>query len=249
MSKLINASELDERQWVSLDGATEILKLSACGARSALEGAGLEAVVANDGGSRRRYYWRAAVRALARQRAQERVVPAGWVTSKEASEILGVQRKYFAQLAKEWCFSTSTVRKGSVLCNVYPRKQVELLLASRRLNERVRELPPADPSAKELRLLALCCRKAGLSVLEYTCLRMVAESGDWVPMRDIVDWIGGSRNAASAKACTMVSGWVLPMGAVEKTRSPEDERTVWVRITDAGRELLERCNVFVKQEV
>lgn len=248
MSKAVDARRLDERQWVTLDGAMALLKLSAYGARSALADAGIEAVVANDGGTRRLYYWRAAVRALARQRAQERVVPAGWVTSKEAAEIVGVKRQYFAQLAKEWCFSTMTVRKGGGLCNVYPRKQVELLLASRMRCERVRELPTAAPTAKDLRLLALCCRQAGLSVLEYTCLRMVAESGDWVPMRDIVDWIGGSRNAASAKACMMVSGWVLPKGVVEKTRSPEDERTVWVRITDAGRELLERCNVFVQQE-
>ena len=55
-------------------------------------------------------------------------------------------------------------------------------------------------------------------------------------MPKIVEWLGVTRSAASQT----VSSWVLPLDAVEKTRAPEDERTVWVRITSAGKARLAR---------
>lgn len=233
----IHMKDIDPKQWVSAKDASEILGVVPATVTQMLRAAGIEAIYPVDAPGRRGYYWRAAVRKLARERAQARQMPLGCISKAEAAALLGVSENKVYELAKLYELPIQLVQQGKGLGkNAYRRKHVELLRRAMDQSAASPEGPHDAMTPRFLRALALRCRQAGLSVMEFSALCMIEESGAWVPMPQLVEWLGVSRAAASQT----VSGWVLPLDAVEKTRSPSDERTVWVRITEAGKARLAR---------
>jgi DNA-binding MarR family transcriptional regulator len=75
----------------------------------------------------------------------------------------------------------------------------------------------------------------GISRPQYVLLSVLLEQGP-LSLSALGSRIGSAQSSTSELAARMEKA-----GLVKKTRSPEDGRVVWLKITDQGRTLLRQC--------
>ncbi|MEL6673080.1 MAG: MarR family transcriptional regulator [Bacteroidota bacterium] len=76
-----------------------------------------------------------------------------------------------------------------------------------------------------------------LSSQQYNILRILNGAKDWLPMTEVKDGL-----LEKAPNATRLVNKLLSKGLIERHRSETDRRVVYVRITEAGRELFSAIN-------
>lgn len=128
--RAVRVSEIDLRKWVNAKEAAEMLGVHACYAGSVLKSAGIEALYVLGDFGHAFYYWRAAVRKVARDREQERQIPPGYIGIKEAAEAFGVKvptLRWYISLKGDIPYKVVRSASGRSM-KVYPQLLVKRLL-------------------------------------------------------------------------------------------------------------------------
>lgn len=81
-------------------------------------------------------------------------------------------------------------------------------------------------------------RPYGLSSQQFNILRILRGAGDWLPMSQVKE-----RMIERAPNATRLADKILAKGLLERERSGEDRRVVYVRITQEGLDLLKKVDI------
>ena len=77
----------------------------------------------------------------------------------------------------------------------------------------------------------------GISSQQYNILRILKGTGDWIVMSEVKDGL-----LEKAPNATRLANKLLKKNLIERKRSEQDRRVVYIRITNIGLKLIEEIN-------